>query len=69
MKYFIKVNVDCIQTCLLVVAVACHVYVYSVAATHTRSICRTLQTQHASMQRLNSVCSGMRQPGTRQHMT
>jgi len=35
----------------------CHIYVYSVAATHTKNISRTLQSHHASMQRLNSICA------------
>ena len=34
----------------------CHLYVYSVAHSHTKNISKTLQSHHASMQRLNSIC-------------
>ena len=41
---------------LLVSSCFCHLYVYSVAHTHTKNISKTLQSHHASMQRLNSIC-------------
>ena len=37
-------------------ACLCHLYVYSVAHSHTKNISKTLQSHHASMQRLNSIC-------------
>ena len=43
----------------------CQLYVYSVAHSHTKNISKTLQSHHASMQRLNSICgvkSGLPQP-------
>ena len=40
-----------VLTCCL-----CHLYVYSVAHSHTKNISKTLQSHHASMQRLNSIC-------------
>ena len=46
---------------VLVSSCLCHLYVYSVAHTHTRNISKTLQSHHASMQRLNSIC-GLKTP-------
>ena len=43
----------------------CQLYVYSVAHSHTKNISKTLQSHHASMQRLNSICGvkpGLPQP-------
>merc|ERR1740116_566796 len=57
-----------IQIILLTTCCICHIYVYSVAATHTKNISRTLQSHHASMQRLNSICAVGNGPNIRQEM-
>ena len=48
-----------LQIVLVASSCLCHLYVYSVAHTHTKNISKTLQSHHASMQRLNSICGSV----------
>jgi len=61
-----QIVITILQIIFLLCSCCCHFYVYLVAHTHTKNISRTLQNQHASMQRLNSIC-GVRpsSPGAR----
>ena len=58
-----------LQVLVLLSSCLCHLYVYSVAQTHTKNISKTLQSHHASMQRLNSICGAKSPSQTNQRDT
>ena len=58
-----------LQIVLVASSCLCHLYVYSVAHTHTKNISKTLQSHHASMQRLNSICGAKSPSQTNQRDT